>query len=420
MLRWIMKCALVAVVWCSLHRVDARAVEDSSGGFHPLLLISLDAFRWDYCDLYPDQTPRLRQLKKTGASAKQLISVFPSNTFPNHYTIVTGLWPAHHGMINNTMFDPETGSFFRNTWPAAVANSRWWGGEPIWVTAHNQGLRTACSFWPGTEAAIKGVRPDFWKHYDYSVPFENRLEELVSWLRLPAEKRPSLVTFYLEETNGVGHTYGPGAPETIAAIQLLDTRVGVILDRLQSEGIKPNVIIVSDHGMTTILPERCVALDDFVDLTTTQIDFYGPVAGLRPLTGTVDQLMDRLKTLPAGAKAYRREELPERLHFTGNPRIPPVVILAAEGGWVATRQSIDPWLTKTKGEHGYDPQIESMKGTFIVHGPAFRNDGAVIDPVENVHMYNLLCAVLHLKPAPNDGDERLVKQVMRRDLGFGM
>lgn len=380
----------------------------------PLLLISLDGFRWDYCDLYPEQTPHLRGLKRAGRSARGLIPVFPSNTFPNHYTIVTGLWPSHHGVLNNQMFDPDSGRFFRLNFPAAVRDSRWWGGEPIWVTARKQGLRSACSFWPGSEAEIGGLRPNYWKTFDPAEKFEPRLEELIGWFRLPPEERPDVVTFYLEETNSVGHAYGPGTPETIAAIKLLDTRVGVMLQRLEAEGIKPNVVVVSDHGMTRVMPDRCFGLDDYLDLATVQLDFHGPACGLRPLPPTtVEDLFDRLQNLPGGAKAYRSEDLPERLHLTGNSRIPPIWVLPAEGGWVATQQLLAPWLLKTRGEHGYDPAMETMRGTLIVSGPDFCSDGAVIEAVENIHLYHLFCAALRLKPASNDGDDRLVKSFLQ-------
>jgi len=380
----------------------------------PLLLLSLDGFRWDYCDLYPKETPTLHRLKRGGASARGLIPVFPSNTFPNHYSIVTGLWPAHHGVLNNVMFDPDSGRFFRNNLPAAVHDSRWWGGEPIWVTAIKQGRHSACSFWPGSEAEIEGVRPNHWKNFDPKESFEARLEELVGWFRVPPEERPDVTTFYLEETNSVGHNFGPASPEIATAIRLLDTRVGLIIQRLEAEGITPNVVIVSDHGMTEVKPERCVALDEYLDPSTVQVDFGGPVCGLRPKPGTtVDEVMSHLQKLPAGAKAYRAEDLPERFHLKGNARIPPIWVLPAEGGSVSSKELLASWLSKTRGEHGFDPALESMHGTLIVQGPAFRSDGAVIDPVENIHLYHLFCALLHVKPTPNDGDERLVKSLLK-------
>ncbi len=376
----------------------------------PLLLISLDGFRWDYCDKYAEQAPNLRRLRREGAYAHSLISVFPSNTFADHYTIATGLWPEHHGIINNIMYDERTKKYFHYNSSASARESEWWGGEPIWVTAVKQGAASACSFWPGSEAEIDGVHATFWKSFDYSIPFEKRVEEVVGWLRQPPARRPRVITFYLEETNSVGHAHGPDAREMAAAVQLLDGRVGRLLARLAEEKVEPNVVIVSDHGMTNVRSENHVPLDKYLDLSNVQIDFDGPVAGLRPIRGTVDNLMDQLRDLPQGAQAFRAEDLPARFHLNEpNTRIPPVWILPAEGGWADSRLKIMAFSLRARGEHGYDPELSSMQGTLIVHGPAFRHDGAEVASVENVHLYNLLCAVAHLRPAVNDGDDRLLK-----------
>ncbi len=380
----------------------------------PLLLISMDGFRWDYCALHPDETPHLRQLMREGVSARALIPVYPSNTFPNHYSIVTGLYPSHHGIINNHFFDPTLGTFFHYNHPASVKDNRWWGGEPIWVTAVKQGQKSASSFWVGSEAEISGVRPTFWKSYDYSLPFAKRLDELSGWLRLPADQRPAVITFYFEETNSAGHSFGPDSPELAAAVQLLDTELGVMLDRLKAENQSINLIVVSDHGMTNCGSDRVMLLDDFIDLATVQVDFDETSVGLRPVAGTdTDALMRALASLPHG-KAYRTEDLPARFHVSANPRNPTVWIVPEEGWNVLRRGQFETIKVKfLKGQHGYDNALDSMHGILIAHGPSFKNDGTVIDPVENVHIYNLMCVALHLTPAPNDGDDRLIRAMLR-------
>ena len=381
----------------------------------PVLLISLDGFRWDYCELYVAETPNLRRLRAEGASVRGLIPMFPSNTFPNHYSIATGLRPSHHGIINNRFFDASTGSFFIYNQPASNHDVRWWGGEPVWITAVRQGRASACYFWSGSEAEIGGLRPTFWKPYDYSVAFEDRLTELMNWLKLPVQERPAVITFYLEEANSVGHAAGPGSLELGQAIKKLDAQVGAILARAEAELIALNVVVVSDHGMAALSVDRVVILDDYVDLDTVQIDFEGPVAGLRPNDGDVGALMVKLAKLPAHVKAYRVEELPAHLAVTPNPRQPPVWILVDEGwhlqrrSWFETKKAAYP-----KGEHGYDPAFKSMQGILVVHGPAFRADGGCIGPVENIHVYNLLCAAAGLRPAINDGDDRLVRTLLAR------
>jgi predicted AlkP superfamily pyrophosphatase or phosphodiesterase len=378
----------------------------------PLILISLDAFRWDYCALHPDETPNLRRLMQEGVSARGLIPVFPSNTFPNHYSIVTGLYPSHHGIINNEFFDPAAGELFHYNREASVQNPRWWGGEPIWVTARRQGDASAASFWVGSETEIGGMRPNFWRRYDPGVSFEQRFADLIGWLHLPAAQRPKLIAFYLEETNSIGHKYGPDSPELTAAVKLQDGRIGAILNRLQADGIAANIVIVSDHGMTPISTERIILLDDYVRPSDVQLDFEGPVAGLRPLAGDVPSLLHALAPL-RHARAYRVEDLPARFHVTADPRNPPVWIVPEEGWEIYFRSRFEVYRKSfNHGDHGYDPAFPSMHGIFIASGPSFRR-GVELPEVENVHIYDLLCAALHLKPAPNDGDARLVKAVMR-------
>ncbi len=381
----------------------------------PLILISLDAFRWDYPALHPEETPNLRGLARDGVSARALIPVFPSNTFPNHYTIVTGLYPSHHGIINNVMFDSGLGEFFHYNQPASARDGRWWKGEPIWVTAEKQGRRSACYFWPGSEALIENTRPTYFKTFNKSTPFEERLEEMIGWLKQPAGKRPRLITFYIEDTNGVGHLSGPDSAELIATVKLVDARIGTLAARLKREGLVANLVIVSDHGMTPCDDQRVVYLDDFVDLARVQVDFEQTVVGLRPIGDyDVPALMRALAQLPPQAKAYRAEDLPARFKIDAtSPRVPPVWIVPIEGWQVMRRSLFNLLLAKfDRGQHGYDPALASMRGIFIAHGPAFKR-GVELEPFENIHLYNLLCAALGLKPAPNDGDDRLVKSALR-------
>lgn len=388
-------------------------VADGSVAREPLLLISLDAFRWDYCTLHPEQTPHLRRLAREGVSARQLIPAFPTNTFPNHYTIVTGLYPSHHGIINNEFFDPQLGEYFRYNVASSAQKAQWWKGEPIWVTARRQGQRSACSFWVGSEAEIAGVRPDFWRAYNAAISFETRCDELFGWLRLPPAERPAVITFYLEQGNSVGHKFGADSPELLATLKTLDDQVGAIVERLAREKIPANLLIVSDHGLTPISLERLLLLDDYIDPAAVQVDFDGPVAGLRPNNGDVDSLMRSLAAL-RHAKAYRTSELPSRFHITENARHPAVWVVPEEGWEIYFRARFESFRGKfNRAEHGYDNAFASMHGILIAHGPAFRSDGGVIDAVENVHVYNTLCAVLGLVPAPNDGDDRLTRALLR-------
>jgi predicted AlkP superfamily pyrophosphatase or phosphodiesterase len=410
LLRLILACA--ALVCAALRAAGAEPAGKRE--IPPLILISLDAFRWDYCALHPEQTPHLRELMRTGISARSLIPAYPSNTFANHYSIITGLYPSHHGIINNNFFDPTTGRFFNSHARAAVQEGRWWGGEPLWVTAGKAGLATATSFWVGSEAEIKGLRPTYWKSYDDQAAFADRLAEFTRWLELPAGERPAFIAFYLVDANTIGHHAGPESPELVRTLGEIDAHLGEMFAQVKAAGLAANFVVVSDHGMTPISPERVILLDDYIDPASVQLDFDGPAAGLRPLNGDADALVRALAPLQH-AKAYRVDALPKRFHITDNPRNPPVWIVPEEGWEIYFRARFEKFQNRfNKGDHGYDPAFVSMHGILIANGPSFRSDGAVVDSVENVHIYNLLCAALQLTPAPNDGDDRLVRAMLQR------
>lgn len=383
----------------------------------PLVLISMDGFRWDYIERHPEETPTLRSLMREGVHARGLLPVFPSNTFPNHYAIVTGLYPSSHGIINNRLTDPELGDEFVSSDPRDAGDSRWWHGEPIWATAIKQGRKAGCLFWIGSEAEIGGVRPTYWRRFDPKLPFGPRLDELVGWFTRPEAERPAVATFYFEETNSAGHRHGPGSPELTATVKLLDTQLGELRARLKAAGVEANYVVVSDHGMVSCDADRVLWLDDYLDLATVKVDFDDSTVGLRPAGATdVKALLLALEKLPAlAAKAYRAEDLPAHFHVDSrNPRVPPVWIVPAEG-WRVMRRSPAAMAAArmVKGQHGYDPTLPSMHGILIAAGPSFKSAGQVIDPVENVHIYNLLCAALQLKPASNDGDDRLVRAMLK-------
>jgi predicted AlkP superfamily pyrophosphatase or phosphodiesterase len=260
-----------------------------------LILVSLDGFRWDYLQKYP--APNLSRLAAQGVHAERLIPMFPSMTFPNHHTIITGLRPEHHGVIHNNMYDPVTRETFAFNKPE-LQGPQWWGGEPVWVTAIKQGRRAHCLFWPGTGTAMAGLLPTEWKRYN-GKPEPNEIVDIgLGWLEPPAEKRPSFMTLYFHHTDSVGHRYGPDSPEIAATVAKVDEAMGRLVDglhRLKLDDVA-NLVIVSDHGMVEISTNRVINLGDFVDLKNAQVDFSGAVAGLRPLDGTVDALYQAFKT----------------------------------------------------------------------------------------------------------------------------
>jgi len=380
----------------------------------PLILISLDGFRWDYLQKY--DAPTLRELASGGVHATRLTPSFPSKTFPNHYTIVTGLYPEHHGIVSNWFFDPESKETFGMSKVESNTQSRWWGGEPVWITAEKQGVRAACFFWPGSEMENHGLRPSLYTAFDGKMTSAKRVDGLLAWFDLPPAQRPRLSTLYFDVVDHAGHKYGPDAPETGAAVKEVDNAVAQLLAGLAARGLrdKTSLVIVSDHGMSECGPDKVIFLENLMDVSQVQVESTGPNGGVRPKPG-VD-----LATLVAGIRAkappqlrvYLRAEVPARFHYNEGERIPPIV-LTADDHW--NIESNVGWpnrqLTYVRGTHGWDPATSNMGALFIASGPAFKHHVEIPD-VENIHIYNLLCSALGLKPAPNDGDQRLVRAAL--------
>jgi predicted AlkP superfamily pyrophosphatase or phosphodiesterase len=378
-----------------------------------LILISLDAFRSDYLQKF--SPPNLNRLAAEGVHAEKLIPAFPSMTFPNHHTMATGLWPEHHGVIHNEFFDPVFKERFAIANNPGPTTGKWWGGQPIWVTAVKQGRKADCVYWPGCAAEMEGTRPTKYLPFDGKAEPDAIANTALEWLGEPERTRPDLLVLYFYHTDHVGHDNGPDSPEMPPTVKKVDDTVGKLVEgvkRLKLED-RVNYVIVSDHGMVGVSTSRMVVLSDYVDADKVQVDFSGAVGGLRPLDGDADALYKKFAGKENHFKVYRREETPVEYHFRDNQRIPPV-ILVADDGWYISRRPVSEQSKRgfKAATHGYDPNLASMGATFIAWGPAFQQH-KTLKPVQNVHVYNLLCATLGLKPAPNDGDDRLARDVLK-------
>ncbi len=378
-----------------------------------IILISIDGFRWDYPE--KADTPNLHFLIESGVRAKRMIPSFPTKTFPNHYTIVTGLYPDHHGIIANNMYDIERDEWFGLSNDSAIHNSRWWGGEPIWVTAEKQGLIGACYFWPGSSTIIAGDLPMYFYKYEGKVKNETRVQQVLNWLDLPVEQRPSVLITYFSTIDEVGHDFGPDAPETLRAIAYIDSVLGLLVDGLKKRNIldKVNIIVVSDHGMVATAPDRVIFLDDYVSVDDVRVIDWSPIIALNPKEGKEDEIFARLKNAHPQLKVYRKHELPQRFHYGQNSRVPAIIGIAEEGWTIGTHETFvsSPHYFRG-GNHGYDNQLLSMGATFITCGPAFES-GLIIEPFQNIHLYSLMAEILKLQPAPNDGNVDSVRVMLR-------
>ena len=376
-----------------------------------VVLVSLDGFRWDYLDR--PEAAGLRAIASSGVRARQMEPTFPTVTFPNHYTIVTGLWAEHHGIVGNTMVDAQLGRFTISD-TVAVRTSGWWGGEPIWVTAEKQGRRSAAMFWPGSEAEIAGVRPSWYERYDDGLSYDTRIRTVLGWLALPRDSAPAMITTYFSATDGAGHRHGPDAPETRAAIARVDSAVTALWRGIQAspKAASVNLIVVADHGMSATSASRRIVLDDYLEPGTWQVAELNPVAMITPSAGKVEDVVARLSKAPH-LQVYRRNEIPARWHFRDNPRIPEIVAVAEEGWVIATRDLLSRRPRYGDGgTHGYDNAAQSMQAIFLAVGPAFAQ-GKEVARVRNVDLYELMAHVLGLRPARNDGSIDSIRAVLR-------
>jgi predicted AlkP superfamily pyrophosphatase or phosphodiesterase len=394
---------LLALVFACLFGFSASAAEPPRPSRPPLILISIDGYRTDYFDR--GLTPTLAALAADGVRAAQGIRPsFPSLTFPNHYTLVTGLYPDHHGIVDNTMDDPRINpdSHFTMSNYAAVSDPRWWSeAKPLWVTAKEQGLRTATMFWPGSEAAVAGVRPDHWAHFDAALKPDRRVDIVLDWLDEPPEKRPEFITLYFDAVDHQGHWYGPDSPEVNQALRDTDTAIARLLDGLKSRGLldRTNVVVLADHGMAATSLDRIVFLDELKPTGGFKFLTGGPTAGLAPKSRAAERAV--LGRHPH-MSCWRKSNLPARLHYGTNRRVAPVVCLA-DAGWVLTTHEYRATHRFSVGEHGYDNADPAMRALFVAHGPAFRR-GLLTPVFDNVDVYPLLARVLGVRPEPSDGD----------------
>jgi len=379
---------------------------------HALILISLDGFRWDYQQL--TETPNIDALAKWGVQAERLIPAFPSKTFPSHYTTVTGLYPGEHGIVSNNMRDPRwDGEFHLGS--EELLKGRWWGGEPIWTTAHRHGLVTASYFWPGSEVLINDDRPDYYYAYDGSVPYQERVDQVLAWLDLPESERPSFITLYFGDPNDTAHDFGPESREALAAVRRVDDMIGRLVKGVEARGVlaSTDIVLTADHGMAEMPEDRVIVLDRYVELLEDEVFEGGAFLQIYPAEGRETELLSALQGAHPNLHVWARDEIPERYRLAGNPRLAPIVGVPDVGWTVTTRIALrDVWGRVIPGQHGGDPLHPDMAGIFIASGPSFAR-GARVPAFENVEIYNLLAGALGIEPARNSGDLSRVPGILR-------
>ena len=382
---------------------------------HYVVLVSLDGFRWDYAKR--DNASHLLALGKQGVWAPEgMLPSYPSLTFPNHFSIVTGLYPEHHGLVANSFLDPARQARYGISDPEAVTDGTWYSGTPLWSLAESQGMRTACLFWPGSEAKIAGFRPTWYAQFDSKTEAtpsveQARIDNAAALFRLPAADRPHFITIYYSEPDHEGHKFGPDAAETRAAELKMDALVGKLKAALDRTGLPIDLVVVSDHGM--IHEEGpWITLDQYADLSGFDSAgdlLYGKTEGNRA------RVYDQLKKATSQFVVYRLKNVPANLNYNQNPREGDPVILAT--GPYAIRAHAPaagkPDLPPTAGMHGFDPgKVPQMKASFFAAGPDIVK-GKTVAPFENVNLYPWLAHLLGLTPPKNDGSLNVLAGTLR-------
>lgn len=376
-----------------------------------VLLISFDGFRWDY--LNRGLTPNLNKFADSGVRALSLMPSFPSGTFPNHYSIVTGMYPENHGIIGNHIYDKFKNTTYSLKKQEEVSNPRWYLAEAIWETAKRQGILTASFFWPGSELSLDYRRPDFFVPFNPKIPYKTRIDSVIGWLKLPYEKRPKFITLYFEETDTKGHDFGPISPEIDSAISLCDQLFGYLIEQLQQINLKDsiNILIVSDHGMTEIDKNKIIVLKNYLGIGKIEVNSYGYLCSITGEKDSVEKAYNTLKNNERNFKVYKRKDVPYYFHFNNNPWIGDVIVIP-ETGWTVAYDSTE-YTFKVKATHGFDNHWLDMHGIFIAKGPALKN-GYTTGTLMNIDIYPLMCKILNIIPRNNiDGKLERIEYILK-------
>ncbi|XP_072218478.1 ectonucleotide pyrophosphatase/phosphodiesterase family member 5 isoform X2 [Leuresthes tenuis] len=363
-----------------------------------LLLVSFDGFRWDYIDRVP--TPNFRNIMEGGVKVEYVENAYITKTFPNHYSLVTGLYAETHGIVANEMYDPALNlSFSMET--DSIYDSRWWDeAVPLWVTIQKSGGRSGAAMWPGSDVKIHGMFPTQYLQYNASVSFETRVQRIIEWFSAPKDEALDFGVLYWEEPDESGHNLGPQSPLMDEVIAGIDEKLGFLMNELKKAGLyeKVNLIVTSDHGMAQLSPEKIIELDEYVDRDLyTWVD-KSPVVGILPKEGKLDEVYGMLVDANPNMVAYKRENIPEHFHYQHNIRIMPILLEAKEG-WTIMQNRTGHFML---GNHGYDNTLRNMQPVFVARGPAFRQN-YVKTSMRSVDLYPLMCHILSIRPLPNNG-----------------
>ena len=383
-----------------------------------VLVVSFDGFRHDY--MKQVSTPNFDDIEKNGVVSEGLVPVFPSLTFPNHYSMATGAYSGKHNIIGNSFYDKIYGEKYDFHDKNTVRDPKFYKSEPIWVTAERQGLKTASYYWVGTEAPIKGYYPSIFKYYDSSISFSSRIDSVVSWFELTEEKRPRLAMLYFSEPDHTGHMDGASHRNVFNKVSEMDALLGYLMEELKKLEVfsKLNIFLLSDHGMVDVNDKHLIILDDYIeDIENYNIQGRGAYVQIDKKNHqelNMKKLQKEISQIPY-CKFWKNNDMPERFHYD-NVSVGKYLILADEGWFITMDSEMQKKGLSVSGMHGYDPILSSMHGIFYAYGPKIKS-GVKISKFENIHVYPLLCRLLGIDEYDNeidgpDGDLKVLEKIL--------
>ncbi|MCP4458086.1 MAG: alkaline phosphatase family protein [Cytophagales bacterium] len=391
---------LLLFLWLAACKPTAQNLQEESGNSDwavnqtYVVMVSIDGFRYDYAEKFGAEN--ILTIAENGASTSRMIPSYPSKTFPNHYTLVTGMYPGTHGITSNEFYSVSKKAHYgvreRNT----VTDGSWYGGTPLWVLAEKNQMLAASYFWVGSEADIQGVRPSYDYKYDGSVPNDVRVNQVIDWLAMPEKERPHMINLYFSLVDDAGHRFGPDSDETKEAVLSIDEQIGRLREGIKASGLPVTLVITSDHGMTPI--NKGISLD--IDWRGAEVEFISThIMVYHKDDGVIDAIINDLKDVD-GLVLYKDENFPEEYHFNNPDRSGDLLIQVQPPVIFSRRDTI------TGGTHGYDPyKYQDMHTIFYIEGPTIKSNYEIA-PFENIHAFPLIATILGL-PIPDDIDGKL-------------
>ncbi|WP_139177728.1 alkaline phosphatase family protein [Roseivirga pacifica] len=410
----ILFCVVLGLVCC-------EKVMDLNSDKPYVVLVSFDGFRHDYVEKY--NAPNFKELVANGVSSKGLIPSYPSKTFPNHYTIVTGLYPGNHGLVDNSFYAPDLDLQYSIGNRERVENPAFYGGTPLWQLVQENGMKSASYFWVGSEAPIKGSLPDYYTKYDGSVTNEKRIEVVKDWLKLPAEQRPQFISLYFSLVDDNGHGFGPNSEETKNTVLEADRLLGLLRAEIAEIDLDVNLVVVSDHGMNEIKPEagNYTTYDELLEgLDQDKFRFISNGAHAHFYVHNredIDPLEEALRAKAKNYKVYKKPDFPAHWHNATNNRVGNIIITMEPGHYLTSASRAERTIKdqNTRGEHGFDPyETEDMRGIFYAEGPQVKK-GMQIDAFENIHIYPFIAEILGITNLPEiDGKKEVLSSMLKK------